>query len=119
MMMRKRSGKIINLSSIVGINGNYGQSVYSGTKAFVIGLTKSSAMELGRYGITVNAVAPGVIDTDLIINLKEDVKLNMLNNIALGRIGTPEDIAKVILFLSSDLSDYISGQVIGVDGCSI
>lgn len=119
MMMKKMSGKIINVSSIVGINGNSGQIVYSGSKAFLIGLTKSAAKELGMYGITVNAVAPGLIDTDLIKDLKEDIKQDLLNNISLGRIGTPEDVAKVILFLCSELSDYVSGQVIGIDGCQI
>ena len=119
MMMKKMSGKIINLSSIVGINGNSGQIVYSGSKAFLIGLTKSAAKELGMYGITVNAVAPGLIDTDLIKDLKEDIKQDLVNNISLGRIGTPEDVAKVILFLCSELSDYVSGQVIGIDGCQI
>ena len=119
MMMKKMSGKIINLSSIVGVNGNSGQIVYSGSKAFLIGLTKSAAKELGMYGITVNAVAPGLIDTDLIKDLKEDIKQDLLNNISLGRIGTPEDVAKVILFLCSELSDYVSGQVIGIDGCQI
>ncbi len=119
MMMKKMSGKIINLSSIVGINGNSGQIVYSGSKAFLIGLTKSAAKELGMYGITVNAVAPGLIDTDLTKDLNEDIKQDLLNNISLGRIGTPEDVAKVILFLCSELSDYVSGQVIGIDGCQI
>jgi 3-oxoacyl-[acyl-carrier protein] reductase len=119
MMMKKMSGKIINLSSIVGINGNSGQIVYSGSKAFLIGLTKSAAKELGMYGITVNAVAPGLIDTDMIEDLKEDIKQDLVNNISLGRIGSPEDVAKVILFLCSELSDYVSGQVIGIDGCQI
>jgi 3-oxoacyl-[acyl-carrier protein] reductase len=119
MMMKKMSGKIINLSSIVGVNGNSGQIVYSGSKAFLIGVTKSAAKELGMYGITVNAVAPGLIDTDLIKDLKEDIKQDLVNNISLGRIGTPEDVAKVILFLCSELSDYVSGQVIGIDGCQI
>ena len=119
MMMKKMSGKIINLSSIVGINGNSGQIVYSGSKAFLIGLTKSAAKELGMYGITVNAVAPGLIDTDMTEDLKEDIKQDLVNNISLGRIGTPEDVAKVILFLCSELSDYVSGQVIGIDGCQI
>ena len=119
MMMKKMSGKIINISSIVGTNGNSGQMVYAGSKAFVIGLTKSAAKELGRYGIRVNAVAPGVIDTDLNKDLKEDIKQDLVNNIALGRIGAPEDVAKVILFLCSELSDYVSGQVVGIDGCQI
>ncbi|UCE38203.1 MAG: 3-oxoacyl-ACP reductase FabG [Thermoplasmata archaeon] len=119
MMMKKRSGKIINISSIVGRYGNSGQVVYSGSKAFIIGLTKSAAKELGMYGITVNAVAPGLIETDMIKGLKEEIIQNLLNNIHLGRMGTPEDVAKVILSLCSDLGDYVSGQVIGVDGCQI
>ena len=119
MMMKKMSGKIVNISSIVGTNGNSGQMVYAGSKAFVIGLTKSAAKELGVYGITVNAVAPGLIDTDMTKDLGEDIKQDLVNNISLGRIGTPEDVAKVILFLCSELSDYVSGQVIGIDGCQI
>ncbi|HIJ05688.1 MAG: Short-chain dehydrogenase/reductase SDR [Methanomicrobiales archaeon 53_19] len=120
MMMRKRSGKIINLSSIVGVNGNSGQIVYSASKAFVIGMTKSAAKELGQFGISVNAVAPGIIDTDLNCIIKEEVLESLIqNNIAFKRLGTPEDVAKVIIFLSSSLGDYISGQVIGVDGCQV
>lgn len=119
MMMKKMSGKIINISSIVGLKGNKGQIVYSGSKAFLIGLTKSAAKELGMYGISVNAVAPGLIDTDMTKDLKEEIKQDLLNDISLGRIGTPEDVAKVILFLCSELSDYVSGQVIGIDGCQI
>lgn len=119
MMMKKRSGKIINMSSIVGRYGNSGQIVYSGSKAFIIGLTKSAAKELGMYGITVNAVAPGLINTDMIKDIKDDIIQNLSSNISLGRIGTPEDVAKVILFLCSEQGDYVSGQVIGVDGCQI
>jgi 3-oxoacyl-[acyl-carrier protein] reductase len=119
MMMKKMSGKIINISSIVGTNGNSGQMVYAGSKAFVIGLTKSGAKELGMYGITVNAVAPGLIDTDMTKDLNEDIKQDLVNDISLGRIGTPEDVAKVILFLCSELSNYVSGQVIGIDGGQI
>jgi len=117
MMRKQRSGRIINVSSIVGLQGNEGQTVYSASKAAVIGLTRSVAKELGRYGITVNAVAPGLIETDLIKDLKPEIKDKMLSNISLGRIGTPEDIAKVVLFLSSDLANYVSGSVIAVDGC--
>ena len=103
----------------MGINGNSGQIVYSGSKAFLIGVTKSAAKELGMYGITVNAVAPGLIDTDMTKDLNEDIKQDLVNDISLGRIGTPEDVAKVILFLCSELSNYVSGQVIGIDGCQI
>ena len=119
MMMKKKSGKIINLSSIVGVNGNSGQIVYSASKAFIVGMTKSAAKELGQFGISVNAVAPGIIDTDLTKDLKDEIRQQLISNVALGRIGTPEDVAKVIVILSSSYSDYISGQVIGVDGCQI
>lgn len=117
IMMRQKSGKIINLSSIVGIFGNKGQVAYASSKSFVLGLTKSSAKELGPFNITVNAVAPGFIETDLQSATRPEVRAEFLKNIALGRFGKPEDVAKVILFLSSDLSDYVSGQVISVDGC--
>ncbi len=119
MMMRQESGKIINLSSVVGVYGNRGQSVYASSKSFVIGFTKSAAKELGAFNITVNAVAPGFIETDLTSDTKPQIKEEILHNIALGRSGKPEDVAKVILFLSSDLSDYVNGQIIGVDGCEI
>lgn len=117
IMRKQRSGRIINISSIVGIQGYEGQTIYSASKAAVIGFTRSAAKELGRYGITVNAVAPGLIETDLIKDMKPDVRDKMLSNISLGRIGTPEDVAKVVLFLSSDLASYVSGSVIAVDGC--
>ncbi|MDD4363524.1 MAG: 3-oxoacyl-ACP reductase FabG [Atribacterota bacterium] len=116
-MVRQRFGKIINTASIMGIGGYSGSCVYSATKSFVIGYTKSCAKELGRYGITVNAVAPGFIETDLTSNTTNDTRDKMMSDVALGRFGTPEDVAKVMLFLSSGLSDYVSGQVIGVDGC--
>lgn len=120
MMMRKKSGKIINLSSIVGVNGSSGQIVYSASKAFIVGMTKSAAKELGQFGISVNALAPGIIDTDLNSIIKEEVLESLVqNNIALKRLGTSEDVAKVIIFLGSSLGDYISGQVIGVDGCQV
>jgi len=119
VMIRQKSGKIINLSSIVGRFGNSGQTAYCASKAGVIGLTLSSAKELGNFGITVNAVAPGIIDTDMTSELKDEVRERLVEAVALKRIGTPEDVAKVILFLASDLSDYVSGQVIGVDGCQI
>jgi 3-oxoacyl-[acyl-carrier protein] reductase len=119
MMMRQKSGRIVNITSIVGIMGNSGQVAYSASKAFIIGMTKSAAKELGSYGIRVNAIAPGFIDTDMTKNLPEDVKQKLLSNVPLGRMGTPEDIAKAAIFLSSDSSDYISGQVLGVDGAQI
>jgi len=101
------------------LNGNAGQTAYSTSKAGVIGFTKSAAKELGRYGITVNAIAPGFIETDLTKDVKEEIKEKIISDIALGRSGKPEDVAKVILFLSSELGDYVSGQIIGVDGCQI
>lgn len=119
MMMRNNFGRIINTSSIVGTHGNHGQAAYSASKSFIIGFTTSTAKELGRYNITVNAIAPGLIATDLTRDLKEEVKNELIGNVALGRIGTPEDVAKVALFLASPLGDYVSGQVIGVDGCQI
>ena len=119
MMVRQKTGKIINTASIVGIYGNIGQTIYSASKSFLVGYTKAAAKELGQFGITVNAVAPGFIETDLTNNTSEKVRENLLARIALGRFGTPDDIAKVMLFLSSDLSDYVSGQIIGVDGCEV
>lgn len=117
MMMPKRSGKIVNIASIVGVHGNSGQVAYSASKAFVIGMTKAAAKELGPHGITVNAVAPGVIDTNMTNGLKAEIKEELLGRVALGRIGTPQDVAGAVLFLLSPMSDYVSGQVLGVDGC--
>ncbi|OPY18864.1 MAG: 3-ketoacyl-(acyl-carrier-protein) reductase [Methanomethylovorans sp. PtaU1.Bin073] len=117
IMRKQRSGRIVNISSIVGLQGSEGQTAYSASKAAVIGFTRSAAKELGRYGITVNAVAPGLIETDLIKDMKPDIRDKILSSISLGRIGTPEDVAKVVLFLSSDLASYVSGSVIVVDGC--
>jgi len=119
MMVRQKAGKIINVASIVGVYGNTGQTIYSASKSFIIGYTKASAKELGHFGITVNAVAPGFIETDMTNDTSEKVRESLLAKISLGRFGTPDDIAKVILFLSSDLSDYVSGQIIGVDGCEV
>ncbi len=119
LMKKQGSGRIINLSSTIGLYGNAGQTVYSASKAAVIGLTKSAAQELGRYGITVNAIAPGFVETDLIKDLKPEIREKIISSIALGKIGTPEDIAKVVLFLSSDLGGYVSGEVVVVDGCQM
>ena len=116
IMMRKRSGKIINLSSIVGIHGNKGQANYSASNAGVIGLTKSVAMELASRGINVNAVAPGFIETDMTGNISEKAKEEMVGAIPMKRKGTPEDVANLCLFLASDQASYITGQVIVVDG---
>jgi 3-oxoacyl-[acyl-carrier protein] reductase len=112
-MIKQHAGRIINISSIVGLGGNAGQSVYASAKAGLIGLTKSLAKELGSRGILVNAVAPGLIETDMTRGM--DV-ISMGAGIPLGRVGCPEDVAGVVLFLCSDLGSYITGQVIVVDG---
>lgn len=115
-MTKKRYGKIINLSSVVGVSGNAGQSNYSASKAGIIGFTKSIAKELGSRNITVNAVAPGFIQTDMTNVLKDEIKEAIEGTIPLKRLGTAEDVAKVVKFLASDESSYITGQVINVDG---
>ena len=111
---RKKSGRIINISSVSGIMGNAGQANYSASKAGVIGLTKSVARELASRGITCNAVAPGFIQTDMTENLGDNNPL--LNSIPLGRMGKPEDIAAAVAFLASDSAAYITGEVLKVDG---
>ncbi|MEA3493574.1 MAG: 3-oxoacyl-[acyl-carrier-protein] reductase [Candidatus Margulisiibacteriota bacterium] len=116
LMMRQRSGKIINIASIVGEMGNVGQANYSASKAGVIGLTKTLAREFAARGITVNAIAPGFIKTAMTDKIPEDVKQNMLAHIPLGKLGLPEDIAASALFLASSAADYITGQVINVNG---
>ena len=115
-MMKQRRGKIINLSSVVGISGNAGQTNYSASKAGIIGFTKSLAKELGSRNILVNAVAPGFIETDMTNILKDEVKEEISKNIPLKRTGTVNDVANVIKFLASDDSSYITGQVINIDG---
>ena len=115
-MMKARSGKIINLASVVGISGNAGQSNYAASKAGIIGFTKSLAKELAGRNILVNAVAPGFIQTDMTNVLKDEVKENILNNIPLKREGTPQDVANVVKFLASEDCSYITGQVINIDG---
>lgn len=115
-MIAQRYGRIVNISSIVGIIGNAGQANYSASKAGMIGFTKSMARELASRGITVNAVAPGYIQTEMTEKLNEEQKQKLLQNIPLGRMGKPEDIAKVVAFLCSKEADYITGQVIAVDG---
>ena len=115
-MIRKRAGSIINMSSIVGIHGNGGQVNYSASKGGVIAYSKSLAAEVGARGVRVNAIAPGFIETDMTNVLKDEVKAAMAEKIPLKRAGKPEDIANAALFLGSDLSTYITGQVIGVDG---
>ncbi|MED4582005.1 3-oxoacyl-[acyl-carrier-protein] reductase [Brevibacillus choshinensis] len=115
-MMKQRSGKIINITSVVGVLGNPGQANYVAAKAGVIGLTKTAARELATRGITVNAVAPGFIDTEMTSVLSEDVKSSMMGQIPLGRLGQTNDIASVVLFLASDAANYMTGQTLHVDG---
>lgn len=116
VMIKQKSGKIINVSSVVGIIGNMGQSNYAAAKAGLIGFTKSTAKELAKRGININAVAPGFIDTDMTKKLPFKVKEEFLESIPLMRMGRPEDVAKAVLFLASEYSDYITGQVINIDG---
>jgi len=116
IMVKQRSGKIINISSVVGVSGNAGQANYAASKAGVIGLTKSLAKELGGRGINVNAVAPGFIETDMTGKLNDKVKESILNSIPLKKFGSTENVAEVVAFLSSESSQYITGQVINVDG---
>ena len=115
-MMKARSGRIINISSIVGISGNAGQTNYSASKAGIIGFTKSLAKEIASRNILVNSVAPGFIETNMTDVLKDDVKQEIAKNIPLKRMGTAQDVANVVKFLASDDSSYITGQVINVDG---
>lgn len=116
IMLKQKFGKIINMTSVVGITGNAGQVNYASSKAGVIGLTKSLARELGSRGITVNAVAPGFINTDMTKGLSDKVKEEAAKNIPLKKLGNPDDVANLVGFLASDLSNYITGQVINVDG---
>lgn len=115
-MMKQRYGRIINISSVVGVSGNPGQANYVASKAGIIGLTKAVARELASRNITVNAVAPGYIDTDMTGDLDDKAKAAMIGQIPMGRIGTPEEIAGVVAFLASKAADYITGQVIHVSG---
>ncbi|MFK0246768.1 SDR family NAD(P)-dependent oxidoreductase [Amycolatopsis azurea] len=115
-MMRKKTGAIVVLASIVGEHGSAGQTVYAASKAAVANIARSAAKELGRSGIRVNAVAPGVIDTDLTSGLTEDAKAENIGKTPLGRLGTPEDVANAIRFLVSDDASFITGQVLGIDG---
>lgn len=115
-MLRAKKGSIVNISSIVGIRGNAGQSAYAASKAGLIGFTKSAAREYGAKGIRVNAVAPGFIETEMTASLPEEVKQEYLKNIPVSRFGKPEDIAEAVAFLASERASYINGQVLSVDG---
>ena len=115
-MMKQRSGSIVNMASVVGIGGNAGQANYSASKAGLIGFTKSLAKEVAARGVRVNAVAPGFIDTEMTRSLNEKAKEAMLGQVPMGRPGTSEEVAKVVLFLASDLSSYVTGRVIQIDG---
>ena len=115
-MMKQRFGRIINITSVVGVTGNAGQANYAASKAGLIGLTKSTAKELASRGITVNAIAPGYIATDMTADLAEDVKQKLSESIPIGRLGTPGDLAPAAIFLASDEAGYITGQTLIVDG---
>ncbi|PYI91058.1 MAG: 3-oxoacyl-[acyl-carrier-protein] reductase [Verrucomicrobia bacterium] len=115
-MIKQRSGRIINISSIAGLIGNAGQANYAASKAGLIGLTKTLARELASRGITVNAVAPGLIETDMTTVLSDEVRQNILKNVPLGKLGEPEDIAAAVAYLASAEAKYITGQVLTVDG---
>ena len=115
-MMKRRAGRIINMSSIVGLTGNKGQANYAASKAGLIGFTKSVAKEYASRNILVNCIAPGFIETDMTASLPDAARATLLEQIALGRLGRPEDVAGAVLFLASDLAGYITGQVLVVDG---
>ena len=115
-MMKNKYGRIINITSIVGLTGNPGQANYAASKAGLIGMTQSIAKEVGTRGITVNCIAPGWIDTEMTVDLPEDSKKDLLDRIPIGKIGKPEDIAHAAVFLASDEASYITGQTITVDG---
>ena len=119
IMSRQNGGSIINFASIAGVSGSKGQLAYSASKGAVISMTKAAAKELAPKNIRVNAVAPGMIDTDLFRALDEKKVADSVGSIGMGRLGTPEDVANVCVFLASDLSEYVTGQIIGVDGSAI
>ncbi len=115
-MMKARFGRIINITSVVGVTGNAGQANYAASKAGLIGLTKSIAKEVGSRGITVNAIGPGFITTDMTADLSEEILIKMAESIPLGRMGNPEDIAPAVVFLASEGASYITGQTLLIDG---
>jgi 3-oxoacyl-[acyl-carrier protein] reductase len=115
-MLRQRSGRVVNITSVVGLGGNAGQANYAASKAGLIGLTKSVAREYAGRNILVNCVAPGFVETDMTGALPVEARATLLQQIALGRLGRPEDIAGAVLFLASDMAAYITGQVLVVDG---
>ena len=115
-MLKQKSGKMVNIASIIGIIGNAGQANYSASKAGIIALTKTTAKELASRGICVNAVAPGFIQTEMTAKLPQEIQEKMLAQIPLGRFGKPEDVARLCLFLASSESDYITGQTVIIDG---
>ncbi len=115
-MLKQRSGRIVNVTSVVGLTGNAGQANYAASKAGIIGFTKAVAREVASRSITVNAVAPGFIDTDMTAAMTEKARESLTSSIPLGRVGRPEDIASAVAFLVSDAAAYITGQVLGVDG---
>jgi acetoacetyl-CoA reductase len=114
-MVRAGYGRIINISSVIGLHGNFGQANYAAAKAGIVGFTKSAALEMARKGITVNAIAPGFIETEMIAAMPEEVRARILEKIPMGRFGRPEEIAQAVAFLVSS-GDYITGQVISIDG---
>ena len=119
LMLRQKSGSIINISSVMGLGGNASQLVYSASKGAVVAMTKAAAKELTPSGIRVNAIAPGVIETGLLRNVSEEKLDSFVSRIAAGHLGAPEDVANLVVFLASEDSAYISGQVIGIDGMMI
>ena len=116
LMVKQRSGSIISMSSVSGLKGNPAQINYSASKAGLVGMTLSAAKELGRRGIRVNGIAPGFVETDMTAVLSDEQKANAAKNISMQRLGQPQDIANTALYLASDLSTYVTGQIIAVDG---